>query len=159
MQAQFKRRRRHRDTAERLAVDYLIILRLRRAIGTLAETLPASYKHLSTFPRSTTHLAINDGRGGTKSERKGVLSRATTSTLRLILMLVDIDVRHPSCFKSPCTSHVRRARCVTFNLPSHPFSLHIVSRGPSCVYLSLALVTNFAAQKKKNRYFNRRYTF
>lgn len=39
VQAQFKRRHRHRNTAERLPVDYLIIPRLRHAIGTLMETL------------------------------------------------------------------------------------------------------------------------
>jgi len=48
VQAQFKRRRRHRNTAERLAVDYLIIPRLRHAIGTLTETLMQvtnTYRH------------------------------------------------------------------------------------------------------------------
>lgn len=159
VQVQFKRRRQHRDTAERLAVDYLIILRLRRAIGTLTETLlqvvTNTYRH---FPDQRPI-----SRSATDAEERRVRERVFCRAqrprlLHLILMLVDIDVRHPSCFKSLCTSpSVVHAVWLLISLLLLPVTLHIVSRGPS--RLSIALVTNFAAAGSKKCYYNRRYTF
>lgn len=62
---------------------------------------------------------VSHGRRKREREKGCFVARATTSTLRLTLMLVDIDVRHPPCFKS-AYPRPRRARCVTFNLPPLP---------------------------------------
>jgi len=134
VQVQFKRRRRHRDIAERLAVDYLIILRLRRAIGTLTETLlqvTNTYRHFpDQRPISRSATGAEERR-----VRERVFCRARPRLLRLILMLVDIDVRHPSCFKSSCTSpSVVHAAWLLISLLLLSVTLHIVSRGPSRVY-------------------------
>ena len=56
---------------------------------------------------------------------------------------------------------VRRTRCVTFNLPSPPprHPAYYKSRTESRIYLSIALVTNFAAAGLKKCYYNRQYIY
>lgn len=105
-QVQFARRRaaRHRGKLGiRLSYDTLSSPTCCRRAYAETQRVANTYRH---FARSTTRLsarrkrrrrrAATVGGCGVLGERERVFCRATTSTLRLTLMLVDIDVRHPT---------------------------------------------------------------
>lgn len=106
--------------------------------GNAALQVINSYRHFpSPINDPSLSLAIDERKEGER-EKGCFVARSTTSTLRLTLMLVDIDIRRASS---------RRPSCVTFNLSRVTLSLAYCKSSDPEVYLSTALATRISQQE------------
>lgn len=116
--------------------------------------LARSWKHCCKLQTSIDISPINDPSSDQRRARRNEEWEkdcfVARDDLNFVLVINACRYRHSTSIVLQVTVHIAvcPARCVTFNFPPPPLPpahLYIVSRGPSCVHLSIALVTNFAA--------------